>query len=370
MKKIYLYTSVLILGIFFAGCRKQNQTTESMPEIEVAEAYEDSIVLHQSFPGVVTSGGKVDVKIQVNGRLLDCHFGAGNFVNKGDLLFTIDPALYRDAVQRAEANLATARSQYDYYTKRYAALSKALEADAVSKMEVIQAKSNMDQAAASISESEAALRTARLNLSYCRVTAPISGYISAPSPDPGNYIMGEGSPVTMCQIYDISHVTANFYVSDDQYALLVAANGGLDSKVYRKVPLIFREPLQHEYTTDLYYDAPSVNQENGTLLLQGRIENPERELKDGMYTTISLPYGENPHAVLVKDASIGTDQLGKYVYLVNDSNKVVYRPIKVGELYNDSLRVVESGIKAGDRYVSKALLKVRRGETIKPVLKK
>ena len=82
----------------------------------------------------------------------------------------------------------------------------------------------------------------------------------------------------------------------------------------------------------------------------------------------SIPYGVDPKAVLVKDASIGTDQLGKYVYVVNDSNKVVYTPIKVGELYRDSLRIVESGLSKGDRYVAKALLTVRNGETVTPKL--
>ena len=83
--------------------------------------------------------------------------------------------------------------------------------------------------------------------------------------------------------------------------------------------------------------------------------------------TISVPYGENSEAVLVRDASIGTDQLGKYVYLVNDSNRVVYRHIETGELVNDTLREVVKGVDANDRYVTKALLKVRDGMLIAPV---
>jgi multidrug efflux pump subunit AcrA (membrane-fusion protein) len=102
-------------------------------------------------------------------------------------------------------------------------------------------------------------------------------------------------------------------------------------------------------------------------MLKGKVKNIDNELKDGMYVTVSLPYGKMPKAILVKDASIGTDQLGNYLYLVNDSNKVVYAPIEVGEIFRDSLRVVTKGVKAGDRYVTKALLTVRAGETVKPV---
>lgn len=86
-----------------------------------------------------------------------------------------------------------------------------------------------------------------------------------------------------------------------------------------------------------------------------------------MYTNVHMPFGENAKAILVKDSSIGTDQLGKYLYVVNDSDKIVYTPIKTGDLYNDSLRVITEGIGPNSRYVTSALLKVRDGMTIKPI---
>ena len=85
-----------------------------------------------------------------------------------------------------------------------------------------------------------------------------------------------------------------------------------------------------------------------------------------MYCTVNLPYGSEPEAILVKDASIGTDQLGKYMYVVNDSNKVVYTHIEVGDIYQDSMRLVTKGLKPNARYVTAALLKVRNGMKINP----
>ena len=89
-----------------------------------------------------------------------------------------------------------------------------------------------------------------------------------------------------------------------------------------------------------------------------------------MYATVMLPYALDPKAILIKDAAISTGQLGKYVYVVNDSNKVVYTPIKVGELYQDTLRIVSEGLSPADRYVTKAMLKVRDGMEVKPVVQK
>lgn len=113
-----------------------------------------------------------------------------------------------------------------------------------------------------------------------------------------------------------------------------------------------------------------MDSSTGTLALEGKIQNRDNLLKDGMYVTIDLPYGVEPHAILVRDASIGRDQRGSYLYLVNDSNKVIYRHIETGDLYRDSLRIVNEGLKPSDRYVTNAMITVTAGETVKPRLVK
>ncbi len=133
------------------------------------------------------------------------------------------------------------------------------------------------------------------------------------------------------------------------------------------MPLNFRIPMQQRYTANISYTAPYVSSSTGALTIEGDINNSDDNLKDGMYATVSLPYGTEPHAVMVRDASIGTDQRGKYLYVVNDSNKVVYTPVQTGELFADTLRVITQGIKPGERYVTKALLSVRNGMQIDPI---
>lgn len=355
-----------------ASCKKSEKKSETddVPAITVANPVVDSIVLHKTYPGLLGASDNAAVVGRVNGTLLSINYEIGAHVNKGQVLFTIESTQYRDAVQQAQAALATAKSQYEYATKNYEALSEALKSDAVSQIEVIQAKSTMEQAAASVKNAQAALSKANLNLSYCTVKAPISGYVTANNLNVGEYVSGEGAPVTLCKVYDNSNMTATFTIEDAQYEDMMGQNGGMSHSLYRNVPIKFSQPLPHSYTADLGYQSPSINSSTGTLELKGFIKNIDNELKDGMYVTIELPYGVNPKAILIKDASIATDQLGKYVYVVNDSNKVVYTPIKIGELYQDSLRVVNDGLKPGDRYVTEALLTVRNGMTVKPQLQK
>lgn len=373
IKYVGLFMLCAGLCYIFTGCKHKDKSageTEARP-IDVAEVVTDSVVLHKTYPGYLVSGTSADAVALVDGKLIYKYYKAGSYVKKGQKLFGIDPTLYQDAVQRAEAALASAISSRDYAKSRCEAVKRAYEAEAVSKMEVLSAESTLQQAEADIKDCRAALHTAQTNLGYCTIVAPVSGMISESYVGEGNYVNGSGgAPVKMATIYDSSVVSALFEIEDAQYEKMVGRTSGVGDPIYRQIPLQFREKLLHDYTADLIYEAPSVNLNTGTIQLKGDVQNVYNELKSGMYVTIDLPYGVNPKAMLIKDASIGTDQLGKYVYVVNDSNKVVYTPIKVGDTYQDSLRIVESGLRPGERYVTKALLTVRNGETVKPVLTK
>lgn len=373
MKNTGLYFIIACaLLISAASCKKRENrdADHDVPTINVANPIIDSIVLHKTYPGILTAPSKAEVVGRVNGTLLSQNYESGSYVMKGQVLFTIESTQYRDAVSQAQASLATAKSRHEYASRNYEAMKEALKSDAVAQIEVIQAKSDMEQAAAAVKNAEATLSRANTNLSYCTVRAPISGYASASVPNVGEYISGEGEAETLCTIYDNTEMAAIFNIEDSQYEMMIGRDRGMTDVLYRNIPVKFSQPLPHTYSADLVYQSPSIDSTTGTLQLKGMIKNIDNELKDGMYVTIELPYGENPRAVLIKDSSIGTDQLGKYVYVVNDSNKIVYTPIKTGELYKDSLRVVNEGLGPDDRYVTEALLTVRSGMRVKPEMTK
>lgn len=357
--------AVLMLGS--ASCHKDKKQTEQIPEVTVATPTVDSVVLHKTYPGYIRAANSADVVALVDGRILSVNYKEGSYVPKGTVLFTIESTKYRDAVNQAASSLATAKAQYEYSSKQYAAMKKAIEADAVSEMEMLQAKSQMDEAQAAIRSSEAALQTARTNLSHCTVTAPVSGHITAPALTAGNYVSGSMSPVKLASIYDDSRMKAVFDIEESQYRLMSVNTMEGNGPLYTAVPLIFTPALPVQFTADLYYTSPAVEASTGTLTLEGKITNRDKLLKDGMYVTVNLPYGVEPKAILIRDASIGRDQRGSYVYCVNDSNKIVYTPIEPGELYQDTLRIVNSGLTPKSRYVTQALLTVVNGEQVKPV---
>lgn len=368
MKYNLLYIIPLALALTACGGKKEDTAPRGPEPVSVAEVVTDSVVLHKTYPGWVDALVATPVVARVNGVITSIDYAPGAFVQKGQLLFTIESTKYRDAVEQAAAQLASAKSQYEYAKDHYAALQQAAKADAVSQMEVLQGKSAMEQAQASIRNCEAALQIARTNLSYCTVRAPHKGNVAVATPALSEYVNGEASPVQLTKIYDNSVLNAKFNIEDEQYLKMLAGRKSLYGVDLTRVPINFEGVPRGTFHGDLSYQAPAIDKETGTLRLQCTVQNPEGILKEGMYASIDLPYGDDPHAMLVRDDALGADQLGKYLYVVNDSNRVVYTPVKVGEIVRDSMRVVTSGVKPGQKYVTKALLKVRDGMEVKPIM--
>lgn len=357
--------AIITLGSCHSGKDKTSDGNQA-PAVSVATPMIDSIVLHQSYPGFLISDRDAVVVARVNGYVTAKHYTDGQIVEQGAPLFTIESTTYQAQLSEAQSRLESATANNEYCAKQYEAMKKALESDAVSKMDVIQAESNLRQSEADIRNAKAAVTTASTMLGYCTIRAPFRGHVAAPSVVVGDYVGGEGSPVKMTTVYDDRVLLVSFSVEDSRYLQIMDTRAG--KKVdYDHVPVIFGDTIAGTYTGEMDYVAPTVDRNTGTIGLRVVLDNSKDELRNGMYATVNLPYAIEPKAMLIKDAAISTDQLGKYVYVVNDSDKVVYTPIKTGELYQDSLRMVTSGLGPKDRYVTTALLKVTDGMTVKPV---
>lgn len=366
MKAIIPLTLLGLLGTAAACSHKSSTPAEGPMEVTVARPVIDSVVIHQTYPGYLKSSRSADIVARVSGNIIAKHYNDGDYVRQGQPLLSIDPTTYSNKLQQAEAQLASAIASEEFASRQYEAMKKALESDAVSKMDVIQAESNWREAQAQIKNCRAAVANGRQMLGWCTVRAPFAGQVSAPVYTIGAYVGGEGAPVTVASIVNDSIVRANFSVTDNRFLQLTETPEGkrvrLDS-----VPVTFGDSIAKTFYGKFNYSGIEVDQATGTIRMRLDIDNRDRELRQGMYCSVHLPVAVDPRAMMILDAAIGTDQLGKYVYLVNDSDKIVYTPLEVGELVADSLRIVTKGMTPSDRYVTRALLKVRDGMTVKPV---
>lgn len=362
-----LFAAIFITNIVFLfGCTKKDSDSPRTPmRVEVDKPFVKNVVLHRQYPGYVSAQNSVDIVARVSGYLVSAPFSGGSRISKGQLLFVIEPDQYKDAVDKAEAALENAQAQLDYAENNYVRMSEAARSDAISEIDLIQSATQLLSAKSNVKDAEAALSSARTTLGYCYIRAPYSGRITLGTLSNGNYVAGSASPVKLATLYEENLMYAYFNIEDRQFVNMIAGNRSvLGDTVF--VSLQTGSPIM--FTAVLDYVSPNIDLSTGTLQLRAEIDNREGRLKDGMYVNISLPYGKSDSAVLVRDASIGSDQLGNYVYVVSASDTVEYRHIETGELVDDTLRMVTAGLAADELYVTRALLKVRDGMRVTPVV--
>lgn len=362
--KNQMYIVLFILPLL-AGCGDKKETARRMPvpEISVAHPLVQDITLTKEYPGYLTSEKTVDLVGRVNGTLQTIAYAPGSRVRQGQVLFVIEPTVYQDNVAQAEAALNTAKANLEYAQNNYERMQEAAKTDAVSQIQVLQSKSNVASSLAAVSNAEAALNTARTDLSYCTVRAPFDGTVSRNLIDAGGYVSGGVQPVTLATIYKDNQLYSYFNVADNQWISMLMQKG---DTIPKQVTVSLGKDGTLSYPATLDYLSPNVDLNTGTLNIRARLDNPKGLLKSGLYVSITLPYGKQNQALLIPDASIGTDQLGKYIYVVNDSNIVRYRHIEIGQLIGDSLRQIVGGLSPQERYVTKALMKVREGMKVSP----
>lgn len=363
MRNIVLFITIVLAAVSCRHNTNNENNVTAMP-VEVAYPIIREVTLTREYPGYLDADASVPIVGRVNGTLETSNYTAGQRVKKGDLLFTIDPTLYKDAVKQAEATLKTAQANLDYARNNYERMKAAFSSNAVSQIELIQAETNVATGEAQLNNAEAALNTAKSNLGYCYVRAPHNGLMTLANYSTGTYIAGATGPVQLGMLYKDDIMYAYFNVTDNQWLRQQQRSDVVGKEQF--ITFTLGEDKYFTRKAKMDYLSPDVRLSTGTLRVRAELENSDGFLKPGSYISVVLPYEKIPDGILVNDASIGTDQLGKFLYIVNDSNTVEYRHITTGGLLNDTLRLVTGGIAPNERYVSKAIMKVRNGMKVSP----
>ena len=363
MKKVV----ITVFAVLLLACHEkstQKETAGALP-VEVAQPIKKDITLTREYPGYLEAEATTSVVGRASGTLMTQNYTPGNRVKRGDILFTIEPTLYENTVTQSRAMLKMAEAELDYARNSYERMRQAIESDAVSRIEFLQAESNVKSCEAKVNEAKASLSTALTNLGYCYVKAPFDGVVGIEKYSVGAYIPGAASPVELCKMYKDNKMYAYFDIPDGQWINKQKRDDAVGKEEY--ITFTLGNERYFTWKAKMDYLSPDINLSTGTLRVRAELDNKEHVLKPGSYISVVLPYEDIKDGLLVKDASIGTDQLGKFLYVVNDKNIVEYRPIEAGRLIDDTLRLVTSGISANERYVTKALLKVRNGMPITPM---
>jgi RND family efflux transporter MFP subunit len=313
-----------------------------------------------------------DVKLlaRVTGYLDGIHYEDGQFVNKGDLLFTIQQAPYRQQLEQAQAQLATAQAALIYAKTEFARYTALVKQDAATQTEVDHWRFQRASAAAQIMSAEAQVEIAKVNLGYTEVRAPFDGIVGKHLIDPGNVVGGDAQQAALAEITQLNpiYVVANL---SEQTVLKIRQN--LDQrrltladlhKVPVDVGLSDEQGFPHRGTIE--YVAPALDPSTGTLLVRGILPNPDRLFLPGFFVRMRLPMGKvEANALLVPQRAVQTDQGGTYLLVVGDNDVVRQRYVQLGPLA-DGLQVITSGLQPEDRVVVGDLWRATPGTKIVP----
>lgn len=333
------------------------------PPVSVAAAIGKEIVESDEFPGRIEAIEQVEVRARVTGYLQSVHFKPGAEVKKGDLLFLIDPRPFEAAVAQAQATLASTRAQLDLARTELARHERLLAERATSKREYDDSAAKARSLEAQLRANQAALETARLDLSYTRVTAPVAGRVGKAEITVGNLVQGSvpNSPV-LTTVVSLNPIYVAFQADETAYLKYIAkARGGA---LPIAVALAGEEGFPH--TGRLEFVDNHVDPDSGTVRMRALLQNKDGRFTPGLFARVRIGDTAQPRAaVLVADRAIGTDQSKRFVLVVNGENKAQYREVKIGRLM-DGMRVIESGLEPGELIVVNGLQRVRPGAPITP----
>ena len=362
LRNMLAATAVLLV----AACSKpeaQVGPPPGPPPVSVAAAIERDVIDTDEFPGRLEAVESVDVRARVNGYIQAATFKPGAQVRKGDVLFVIDPRPFAAEVARAEATLANTRAQLDLARTELARNEQLLAEQATSRREYDDAAAKVRQLEAQIRANEATLETARLNLSYTRVTAPIDGRVGKAEITVGNLVQGEvpNSPV-LTTVVSSQPIYASFEADEQTYLRYVGkARSGMLS-----VAVGLADESDFPHVGRLEFIDNRVDPKTGTVRMRAILDNRDGRFTPGLFARVRLGDAAAPRkAVLVADRAIGTDQTKRFVLVLTDDNKTQYREVRIGRLV-DGLRIVDSGVKPGERIVVNGLQRVRPGAPVTP----
>lgn len=361
------------MTILLMACDKapQEQAMEMPPpQVTVAKPLVLELTDWDEFTGRLHPVESVEVRPRVSGYLQSVNFTEGSIVNKGDLLYVIDPRPYQAILDQTRADVVRARAALDLAENDLARAERLYKSRAISEEELDSRSNQKREALASLEAAKAAVTSAELNVEFTHIKSPITGRIGRTRITAGNLVTGGDFDSTMLTTVVSLDPVYVYFTADEQavlhYARMDMAGIRKSSRTTHN-PVYLRLADEEEYTHEGYMDFVDnqIDLATGTLRVRAVIDNPDYLLVPGMFADVKLQGESQYEAILIPDAAISVDQTIRFVYVLGENNTVERRQIKPGRL-EGSLRVIREGIEPDDVVIINGIQRVRAGVQVAP----
>jgi RND family efflux transporter MFP subunit len=334
-----------------AACGQQNAyVPPPPPKVVVAQPLQQQVPLFVELTGNLKAFNEVKLEARVQGFLEQQKYVDGATVKKGDLLFVIQQNTYQAQLDQAKASLEADKAAQANAQIEYTRQSTLGQQQFASQSRVDDAKTKLAQTSAAVLGSQANLEVATINLGYTEVTAPFDGVASRHLVSVGA-LVGVAGPTELASVVQIDPIYVYFEVAETvvqrvKEALNKQGKTFLDvHDIPVEIGLQIEQGYPHKGVID--YIAPQIDASTGTLQVRGIFDNKDYGLLPGMFARVRVPIRRPEPAMLIPDTALGTNQLGRYLLVVNKDNVVEQRTVTIGQV-DSGLRVIESGIKPDD----------------------
>ena len=363
-----MWLSVLIVTCFWMGCDSKDSGSPPAPEVVVADVVQKDIPRFTDWIGSAEGFNNAKIRPQVKGYLLKIAYKQGTLVKPDELLFEIDPREFEADLASAKGQLGEAQAtlrKTRSHVKRYRPLAKQ---GAVSQQELDDAVQNMLSAEAGILTAKARVEQAKLNLSWTKISSPISGIAGISVTQVGDLVSPQTELTTVSQLDPIK---VNFPISEQAYLEVIKTSSAISesgklSDVGKILQLFLADGSAWPHRGTPFIVGRSVNESTGTIVIEGRFPNPDNVIRPGQFSRVRVDIGTSKGALLIPQRAV-TDIQGKYlVSVVSAKNVVEVRPVEVGDTYEKDW-IVTKGLKVGERVIVEGLQKSRTGMKVNPV---
>jgi RND family efflux transporter MFP subunit len=363
----------LALATLVASCgERQQQGGPPPPAVTVATPVKRTVFDYDEYVGRFTAINAVEVRARVSGYLEGLHFKDGQMVKQGDLLFTIDKRPFQNTLDQARANLVQAQSNLAYTESDYTRGQQLVRDKTITDQTFEQRAQAFRNAKASVSNNEAAVRQAELDMEFTELRAPVNGRIGDRRVSPGNLVTGGtgGNTTMLATIVSTDPIYFEFTFDEASYLRYERlANKGQDvasrnASVPIALKLIDESDFDHKGRMDFVDNV--IDRSTGTIRGRAVFENPNGVFTPGMFARVRVPGSASYEALLVPDAAIGTEQARRFVVVIDEQDTARIKYVTLGQLTPDNLRVIKEGIGPDDRVVVSGLMQARPGQKVRP----
>jgi membrane fusion protein (multidrug efflux system) len=372
MKNVIIPILLLITVFAIPSCKGKQESQAVIPiDVPVVQVIQQNVNLESEYTGQTYGDSDVEMRSRVEGWVLSMNFREGSMVKKGQLLYTIDPLPYQNAVAEAEAALANANGTLIKAKNDLDRIEPLAAIGAVSQRELVAARASYTSARSMVEASEASLRNAKIELGYCSVVAPISGMIGISKFKVGDYV-SKGPAFIMNTVSSIDKIRVRFTISEVEFLRITRLMQQMGIKLGARednVKMTLADGTEYPLKGKLNFADRQIDPSTGAMTLEAEFKNSDNILRPGQYVKLNIVTDFRENALLIPQRAVNEMQGLFQVYTVADSNKLALKLIKIGPQYNMSY-IVENGLKQGERIVIGGAQMLRNGLVITPVEKK